>query len=59
MVSYSDHKIVTRSLDVDKVERASGCWKFNKSLLSIQEYSDRIKLMVQKSLTCAIINNKW
>lgn len=39
--------------------RGSGYWILNASLLVIKEYINRIKLLIQSTLTGAIINNRW
>lgn len=60
IVLYMDHKFVTCSVILDKCHREGpGYWKQNKATLTYKGFLNRVRELVQRELTSAIINNRW
>lgn len=58
-VSYSDHKFASCMLYLDKLHsRGSGNKKRNTSILATGEFRNWIKLLIGRTLTGFVINNK-
>ena len=56
----SDHKFLCVSVKLDKAgSRMSGYWKFNLSLLAVDDFRNQLELMIKRELSKAIIGNIW
>lgn len=60
LISNSNHKLATGKLIKDRLySKGPGYWKRNTVFSAIKLYRNRIKLLIQRALTGAIISNKW
>ena len=58
-VAQTDHRLVRVSLRLANRPSLAGHWKFNTSLLEIQESWDQLESLVQWALVGVVTGNKW
>ena len=59
LIAWTDHKLVRVSLRLANRPSLAGYWKFNTSLLEIQDFRDRLESLIQRALVGAVTGNKW
>jgi hypothetical protein len=60
VVGYTDHKFVICAIDLDRLHRQGpGYWKLNASFPARPAFRERIRVIVQRELTGAVVNNRW
>ena len=57
--AWTDHRLVRVSLQLAEWPSLASYWKFNSSLLEIQDFQDRLESLVQRALVGAVTENKW
>ena len=46
----SDHSLVSIHLNLSKIDRGRGYWKFNNALLKDEQYTQKIKLLIKETI---------
>ena len=59
LIAWTDHKLVRVSLQLANRPSLAGYWKFNTSLLEIQDFHDRLESLIQRALVGAVTRNRW
>ena len=59
MIAWTDHKLVRVSLRLANRPSQAGYWKFNISLLEIQDFLDRLESQIKRALVEAVTGNRW
>lgn len=60
IVSFTDHKFMTYRVILDKCQRQRimDKWKINKAILTYKRFLNRIRELVQRAFTGAIVKNR-
>ena len=59
MIAWTDHKLVRVSLQLANRPSLAGYWKFNTSLLEIQDFCVRLESLIKRALVGAVTGNRW
>ena len=59
LIAWTDHKLIRVSLRLAYRPSLAGYWKFNTSLLEIQDYRDRLGSLIKRALVGAVTGNRW
>ena len=46
----SDHSLISIRLNLSKIDRGRGYWKFNNALLKDEHYTQKIKLLIKETI---------
>ena len=59
MIAWTDHKLVSVSLQLANRPSLAGYWKFNTSLLEMQDFRERLESLNKRVLVGAVTGNRW
>ena len=59
LIAWTDHNLVRVSLWLANRPSLAGYWKFNTSLLEIQDFRDWLESLIQWALVGAVTGNRW
>ena len=59
MIAWTDHKLVSVSLRLANRPSLAGYWKFNTSLLEIQDFRERLESLIKGALVGTVTGNRW
>ena len=59
LIAWTGHKLVRVSLRLANRPSLAGYWKFNTSLLEIQDFWERLKSLIKLALVGAVTGNRW
>ena len=59
LIAWTDHKLVRVSLQFANRPRLAGYWKFNTSLLEVQDFRDRLESLIKRALVGTVTGNRW
>ena len=59
LIAWTDHKLVRVSLRLANRPSLAGYWKFNTSLLEIQDFRDWLESLIQRALVGVVTGNRW
>ena len=59
LIAWTDHKLARVSLRLPNRPCLAGYWKFNTSLLEIQDFRDRLESLIKRALVGAVTGNRW
>ena len=59
LIAWTDHKLVRVSLRLANRSSLAGYWKFNISLLEIQDFQEPLESLIKRALVGAVTENRW
>ena len=59
LIVWTDHKLVRVSLQLANRPSLAGYWKFNTSLLEIQDFRERLESLMKRVIVGAVTGNRW
>ena len=59
LIARNDHKLDRVSLRLANRPSLSPYWKFNTSLLEIQDFQERLESLIKRALAGAVTGNRW
>ena len=59
LLGHSDHKLVMARLNLSARPKLAGYWKFNSTLLELEDYRLKVTELIQRALVGAVTGSKW